>query len=127
MNKLKWKLQQFMMGRNGQDELARFTLIISLAAYVLAIVTRSEVLNLLSWLGLVYTAFRCLSKNVRERQTENHKFLNEQKYWKMKYEQRKTHKIFKCKGCGKIVRVPKGKGKIEITCPVCGTKTIRKS
>lgn len=127
MNKLKWKLQQFMMGRNGQDELARLTLIASLVVYVLAIFTRSEVLNLLAWLGLVYTMFRCLSKNIAERRSENEKFLSEQKYWKMKYEQRKTHKIFKCKGCGKIVRVPKGKGKIEITCPVCGTKTIRKS
>lgn len=114
-------------GKKRAGRACKIYAIISLAAYVLAIVTRSEVLNLLSWLGLVYTAFRCLSKNVRERQSENQKFLNEQKYWKMKYEQRKTHKIFKCKGCGKIVRVPKGKGKIEITCPVCGTKTIRKS
>lgn len=41
---------------------------------------------------------------------------------KMNFEQRKTHRIFMCKACGKKVRVPKGKGKIEITCPSCGNK-----
>ncbi|WP_207645519.1 hypothetical protein [Marvinbryantia formatexigens] len=41
---------------------------------------------------------------------------------KMNFEQRKTHRIFMCKVCGKKVRVPKGKGKIEITCPSCGNK-----
>lgn len=127
LDKLKWKMQQFMMGRNGQDELARTILIASLVLYVLTLFTGSAALNLVSWLGLVYTMFRCLSRNIAQRRSENEKFLSEQKFWKMKYQQRKTHKIFKCKGCGKTMRVPKGKGKLEITCPVCGTKTIRKS
>lgn len=116
-----------MMGRNGQDELAKTVFIASLILYILTLFTGSAALNLISWLGMVYTLFRCFSKNIAERRRENEKFLNEQKFWKMKYQQRKTHKIFKCKGCGKNIRVPKGKGKIEITCPVCGTKTIRKS
>ena len=126
MNKLKWKFQQFMIGRNGQDDLGQVTLIASLVIYVIALFTGNEVLSLLSWLGLVYTVFRCLSKSLGERRAENEKFLNEKKYWKMKVEQRKEYKIFKCKSCGRIVRVPKGKGKIEVTCPICGNKTIHK-
>lgn len=127
MNKFKWKCQQFMLGRNGQDELGKVTLIGSLIVYVAALLTGNGVLNLLSWLGLVYTMFRCLSKSLGERRAENEKFLKEKNFWKMKYDQRKLFEIFKCKSCGRIVRVPKGKGKIEVTCPVCGNKTIHRT
>ena len=127
MNKFKWKCQQFMIGRNGQDELGKVTLTVSLIVYVIALLSGNSVLNLISWLGLVYTMFRCLSKSLGERQAENEKFLSEKKFWKMKYDQRKLFKIFRCKSCGRIVRIPKGKGKIEVTCPVCGSKTIHKT
>lgn len=40
---------------------------------------------------------------------------------------RKTTKYFKCKNCGQILSVPKGKGKIRVTCPKCGTKVEMKS
>ncbi len=46
---------------------------------------------------------------------------------KTKYEQRKEFKIFRCKSCGRNVRIPKGKGKIQVTCPVCGNKTIHRT
>ena len=127
MDKLKWKLQQFMIGRNGQDELGRAILIASLVVYILALLTGNSALNLLSWLGLVYTMFRCMSKSLGERRAENDKYLDMKKYWEMKFEQRKEYKIFKCKSCGRTVRVPKGKGKIEVTCPICGNKTIHKT
>ena len=45
-------------------------------------------------------------------------------FYKLKYDQRKEYNIFKCKSCGRKVRVPRGKGKIEVTCPICGNKKI---
>ncbi len=39
----------------------------------------------------------------------------------------KTHKIYKCKSCGQTLRVPKGKGKVKVTCPVCKSSFIAKS
>lgn len=39
--------------------------------------------------------------------------------------QRKTHRFFKCPECGVTVRVPKGKGKIKITCPKCKNAFVR--
>lgn len=69
-----------------------------------------------------YGLFRVFSKNREKRLKENHVFMSYVELVKMNFEQRKTHRIFMCKVCGKKVRVPKGKGKIEITCPSCGNK-----
>ncbi|MBQ6293704.1 MAG: hypothetical protein IJK77_07550 [Lachnospiraceae bacterium] len=39
----------------------------------------------------------------------------------------KEHRIFRCPNCDQRVRVPRGRGKIEITCPRCGHKFIKRS
>ena len=41
----------------------------------------------------------------------------------------KTHRVYICpnKSCGQKIRVPKGKGKIEITCPKCGTEVCKEN
>ena len=42
-------------------------------------------------------------------------------------EDKKAFKFFKCPACRQKIRVPKGKGKIEITCPRCGDRFIKKT
>ncbi len=39
----------------------------------------------------------------------------------------KNHKIFQCGKCGQMIRVPKGKGKIAITCPSCKQEFIKRT
>lgn len=39
----------------------------------------------------------------------------------------KNHKIFQCGKCGQMIRVPKGKGKIAITCPNCRQEFIKRT
>lgn len=123
----KWKLYRFMQGRNGRDELAKAVLYASLVLYLGGAFLRWDALRLIGYLLFVYYLFRVLSKNLMARREENRKFVTVIETYRIKFEQRKDYKIFKCKGCGRNIRVPRGKGKIEVTCPMCGKKTIHRT
>lgn len=125
--RLRWKLQVFMRGRNGVDELNRVLTYAVLIVYVISMIAQSTILYYISFVGLVYITFRMLSKNLYERREENRKFVTWMETTRIKIEQRKDYKIFKCKGCGRNIRIPRGKGKIEVTCPMCGSKTIHRT
>lgn len=125
--RLRWKIQKFMQGRNGVDELNRILLYAVLVLYVLSIILQSLILDYMAIAGVLYLLYRMLSKNLYVRREENRKFVTWLETTRIKMEQRKDYKIFKCKGCGRNIRVPRGKGKIEVTCPMCGKKTIHRT
>ena len=123
-----------MAGRYGVDYLGRFTIIAGLIALLLAGWTRSSLLNLLAWVLIIYSYYRMFSRNVYKRTQENQWYLN--KTYKIRcffarqknmLTQRKTHHIYKCPTCKQKIRIPRGKGKIEIRCPKCNTTFIKKS
>ena len=125
--RLRWKIQKFMQGRNGVDELNRILLYAVLVLYALSIILQSLILDYMAFAGVLYLLYRMLSKNLYVRREENRKFVTWLETTRIKMEQRKDYKIFKCKGCGRNIRVPRGKGKIEVTCPMCGKKTIHRT
>ena len=91
-------------------------------------------LNILSFIPLLICIFRVFSHNHSKRARENTKFLQLMhpifEYFDRRgqeREQAKIFKFFKCPSCTQKIRVPKGKGKIEITCPKCGNKFIKKT
>ena len=127
MNKLRQKLIEVLQGRNGVDELRRVLLIASTVLYILAALLRSVTLNFISLIGFIYSIYRTWSRDLRSRQDENMKFLHFWNLQKMRFEMRKEYRIFRCKGCGRNIRVPRGKGKLEITCPLCGRKVIHRT
>lgn len=127
LDRLRWNLQVFMRGRNGVDELNRILTYVVLIVYVISLFTQSTLLYYISFIGLIYLTYRMLSKNLYERREENRKFMTWLETTRIRFEQRKDYKIFKCKGCGRNIRVPRGKGKIEVTCPMCGKKTIHRT
>ena len=131
---MKEKLIRFMYGRNGVDSLGKFVLAISIIVMLLAGWTDSLILSYLSWIGIIYLYFRMFSRNIYKRSSENQWYLN--KTYKVRtffYRQknlllqRKTHHIYKCPTCRQKIRVPRGKGRIEIRCPKCNTRFIKKS
>lgn len=135
---MKEKFIRFMQGRYGTDAFARFTISVSLILIVAAAFLRRSGLGaILDFAGLalmVYTYFRIFSKNISKRYAENQKYLrirgNIKKRWRREkniLNQRKTYHIYRCPGCSQKIRIPRGKGKIEISCPKCQTKFRKRS
>ena len=90
----------------------------------------STTLNLIAVAVLIYSYFRIFSRNIARRQAENQKFLKITAPVRSLFGKKsadKTHRIFSCPKCGQKMRVPMGKGKIEITCPNCRNKFIKRS
>ncbi|MDD2973236.1 MAG: hypothetical protein PHE02_14020 [Lachnospiraceae bacterium] len=134
MNRWKEKMMQFMAGRYGADQFNRFLMFVTMGCIIFAIFTRKNIFYYLAVLLLVYSYYRILSKNHGKRYEENQKYLryetivrNTWQARKNNMAQRKTHHIYRCPKCRQKIRVPKGKGKIAITCPNCHTEFIRKS
>ena len=132
---MKEKFMRFMQGRNGVDQFARFTMGVALAAIVLTLFTgtRSGIgafLDLFGMAAIVYTYFRIFSKNISKRYQENQKYLQmTDKFQKEKrmMSQRKDYHIYSCPGCGQKIRIPRGGfKKVEIECPKCHTKFIKR-
>lgn len=135
---MKEKLRQFMQGRNGADEISRICSVAVIVLLVFSLITRQSLFYILGFALMIYIYFRMFSRNVTKRKAENQKFLNFRydttlawnrfkKQRKKQWDQRKTHRFFTCPGCGQMVRVPKGRGKICISCPKCRTDFIKRT
>ncbi|MBR6239528.1 MAG: hypothetical protein IKR03_01980 [Clostridia bacterium] len=130
------RLRQFMAGRHGIDELniaiLATALVISLIGSFLHPLVYF-IMQTVSFILLGLAFFRMFSKNRARRTYENTRFLviyNPIRDWfvlqKNRFVNRKTHVYFRCPNCKKSLRVPKGIGKVNITCPTCKEKFIRK-
>lgn len=125
-------LRKFMYGRYGVDALSMTIIIIG---FIISIIgPYVKIPPVVSMLVFIYAYYRVLSKDINKRYMENQKFLklvkpitSNFKKLKMRMNNRKNYKYFKCKNCKQEIRVPKGKGKIRVTCPKCGEKTLKKS
>ena len=115
-----------MAGRYGTDRLNMAILCAGLAASLLSVISPFPVLNMVLFVlsyGLMILAIcRSLSRNTYKRYLENRKFL--QIVGRLKD---REHRYFDCPKCHQMVRVPKGKGKISITCPKCREKFVKKT
>ncbi|MCI8497494.1 MAG: hypothetical protein HFE85_04515 [Clostridiales bacterium] len=133
MNRFFDRLRLLMYGRNGPDALSYALLITALVISMLSVVIRFSYLSILSTLLIVAAIWRQFSRNVTQRQRENQKFLS---FWhkitgwfslqRRKFQERNTYRYLKCPACHVTVRVPRGRGKIRITCPKCKIDFIRK-
>ncbi len=119
-------LRRFMEGRYGNDRLNMFILGAGLVLVLVYTFIPNTLARLILWAisyALMFWAiFRMLSRNTYKRYQENRKFL--QIFDRIKD---REHRYFDCPKCRQTVRVPRGKGKIAITCPKCREKFVRKT
>ena len=129
MSNWRERFARWFQGRYGaNDTLNKWLLGAFLMILVLALLLQSNLLNLLSVLVLAYAYFRIFSRNIEKRAAENRKFL-EIKSSVLSFFRGgdRTHRVFSCPNCGQKVRVPRGHGKISITCPKCHTEFVKRS
>lgn len=129
-------LRNFMRGRNGSDQLGFGLLgVWLLLSLLLSFVPRSLAwLRLLTYIPLLLCLFRMLSKNVAQRQLENERFViwwgnfsgAVKKKW-ARLQDSKTHKYIHCPNCKQTLRLPRGRGKLRVTCPKCSHVFERKT
>ncbi len=130
-------IRRFFAGRNGADELGRAQ---SVAGCLLAIVSLlvPGVAKTILWAAAIVLLVQCyvrmFSRNIYRRRMENQRYLQ----WvaarklalrqsKNRWQQRKDYRFYRCSQCRTWVRVPRGRGRIQITCPKCNSTFIRKS
>ncbi len=129
-SRLKAGFMRFMSGRYGTDKLNNTILtlgiILSLGSAILMSFVYIPLLNLgmtlVSYVLLGWALFRTFSRQTYKRYRENQRYLQFVKKLKDR-----EHRYFNCPRCRQQVRVPKGKGKINITCPKCKEKFIKKT
>ena len=131
-------IARFMQGRYGVDKFSNFlfaaALVCLVVEFFVPVAVVRTILNLAALVLLAYSYCRVFSKNHTKRYAENARFMKyfgglQGLFHKRRNDrmQKRYHRIFKCPNCRQSVRVPKGKGKIAITCPKCKTEFIRRS
>ncbi len=123
-----------MQGRYGADQMGQMLSAVSMVFLIISLFSRNQAWFLLAVIGIVYNYFRMFSKNISKRYAENQKYLTmtagirrKLASWKSQLAQRKIYHIYRCPGCKQKIRVPRGRGKIEIRCPKCNTRFVKKS
>ena len=132
--KLKNGVRNFMIGRNGADQLSLAMLIAGIVLSLLTSVTRIAIFNILGLIVLLLTIFRMFSRNLEKRRAENQKFVNfranfgtNAKQMMNRLKNMKKYKYFKCPQCGARLRLPRKVGEVTVTCGKCKNQFKQKA
>ncbi len=131
---MKEKLIRFMYGRNGVDHFSRFLVYSALVCILLDIFVEGGIFYLIGIALMVYGYFRAFSKNLDKRRAENARYFQYRnkvvfafRNWRDRQKQRKDYAFFRCPSCRAMLRVPRGKGRIRVTCRKCGNAFERRT
>ena len=136
-------------GRYGNDKLNRTLFIgallfsvLSLLMNLLKVPAVSTVVSVLSWAFLLVGVVRMFSRNFYARQQELAWYMRVENkvtgWWRRTFKkqagnvrsftnERRKYKHLACPHCAQKLRVPRGKGKLRVTCTKCGYKFEAKS
>lgn len=141
--RIKRSMYRFMQGRYGFDSLSNFMLSMAMGVFIINLILSftllrysvfALVLSLLAWGLLILSYIRVFSKNYAKRNKENEWFVQKAGVWmenrrkaKARQRIRRTHRIYSCPGCRQKIKIPKGKGRVVITCPKCRMEFTKKT
>ena len=120
--RIRYALQRFMQGRYGTDKLNTALLILGMVLCLVGSFSDKMLIYDLAYIPLIYGRFRMFSRKMEARRAENAAFEG-----LLRRIKDRSHRYFRCPNCKQTLRVPKGKGKINIRCPKCGESFIKKT
>lgn len=131
---MKERFRRFMAGRYGTDALNQFLSIVWVISILIALISRVSLFTYLGLALLIVCYYRTFSRNISKRTEENYKFYtfkdrlgSKVKTYKGMWANRKQYHYYRCPQCHQKLRVPRGRGRIQISCPRCGTQFVKKS
>lgn len=104
----------------GMDDLNKYLFYAIIILSFIDLFTSNKIFRYLSSLLTVILILRFFSPNKNARLQENRNIRKLIKYLSAKWQYRKTHKVFRCKNCGQLIKIPVKQGKVEVSCPKCG-------
>ncbi len=147
LKQLRYRLALFMQGRYGTDQLSRFMSVTVIVLFILEWIINAvgvlavpgmlvfmRIIGIVNAVLLFLIYFRTFSRNIPKRYAENQKFLALKSrllsfFGKTRHNasQRIEYHIYKCPQCSQKIRIPRGKGRIMVRCPKCGTEFMKQS
>ena len=127
------RFRNILIGRNGVDALSVALMLTGAVVTFILSFVRVRFIGLITYIPYILALFRIFSTNIEQRRRENDAFIKYITPWKQHAEKKirqyqdVNHKYYNCPRCGRTLRVPKGRGKIKISCPHCSKEFVKKT
>ena len=96
---MRQRIQSFMRNRYGMDDLNFALMFLYFIIWLFNLFFRNQIVSYIILMLIVIIFFNIIKRNLSRK--DNH-------YYAI------------CRNCRQTLRLPKGKGNIEVTCPKCG-------
>lgn len=133
-------MKEVMSRRCGLDELNNFIMLVAFIFIFISLFTSKVIFVLIGAVLVVLCYIRIFSKKLDKRSKENAFYMRYMggavgvcRYlmlcvkMKIKSIRDPEYAYFVCRTCGQIIRVPKGKNKVNIRCPKCSMTFIKRT
>lgn len=137
---LRKDIKEAMGRRCGLDELNNLIMLVGFLYVVAALFTKNKIFLLVGAAFVVLCYLRVFSKNVAKRKKENDFYMRymgkvvlEARLLKLMIRMKgkslldKEYVYFVCDQCHQVIRVPKGKNKVNIRCPKCDHTFVKRT